>query len=462
MTAEEETKKSSSYKNWLWAAVLVVVVAAIATAVAVSVTKGKNQTSSPSYEIWASDQSNSVPGEAALGVKGSFLWIYDSDEVQAQLAGTIDNATPISCTPGEDGTGPCSAFDVFSPKLAEANNEGPTGNTLNDLPGFGRLHAMVADPQNRYVNANFFTPGGAFLGIIDVETKEAISLFRLTKFNTSKERSVHMSFWLKDGSAIICSNLHGKAIERINIERDSSGKIVSAEFDRSATIGMGSGNSVVEEATFFEGANAFGRPLIGSIVGDYEDAELGDLTPNGYCKEDGCDGSDSNESLGRTNNVPICTIPSQQSNNVYVTLGGGGLFVVDAAATPMAIVGEYDGETINGAGTVGTQVGSQMFFNAGISAGAAGFEQSALTVYSLDDEAYPDSSVVDGPKHNEMNYPLPMVVFKDPTNTNTIGNLEGQDVPNPTGQLPGVTSRRDSHGIIAPLTGKYVHQFDRI
>ena len=88
-------------------------------------------------------------------------------------------AAPISCTPGEDGTGPCCAFEVFSPKLAEANNEGPTGNTLNDLPGFGRLHAMVADPQNRYVNANFFTPGGAFLGIIDVETKEAEAITAL-------------------------------------------------------------------------------------------------------------------------------------------------------------------------------------------------------------------------------------------------------------------------------------------
>ena len=149
-----DEKKSNKKQLFLGAAIGVLVVAIIVTAVTVSLTmKAPTQNNevekaaSSSYEIWASDQSNSVPGEAALGVKGSFLWIFDSDEVQAQLEGNIDNATPLSCTPGEDTTGPCDAFDVFPTNLTEANNDGPTGNTLNDLPGFGRLHAMVVDPR---------------------------------------------------------------------------------------------------------------------------------------------------------------------------------------------------------------------------------------------------------------------------------------------------------------------------
>jgi hypothetical protein len=55
------------------------------------------------------------------------------------------------------------------------------------------------------------------------------------------------------------------------------------------------------------------------------------LTPTGKRKEWDCSESidDDKKPLGgcRPNNVPICPIPST-NNNAYVTLGGGGLFVV--------------------------------------------------------------------------------------------------------------------------------------
>ncbi len=51
--------------------------------------------SSTSYEIWASDQSNSVAG-AATGLVGSYIWVWDSADVDTQLAGGVD-AMPLSC-----------------------------------------------------------------------------------------------------------------------------------------------------------------------------------------------------------------------------------------------------------------------------------------------------------------------------------------------------------------------------
>jgi hypothetical protein len=39
------------------------------------------------YEVWASDQSNSVADAGAAGVRGSYLWIWDSQDIDAQLAG---------------------------------------------------------------------------------------------------------------------------------------------------------------------------------------------------------------------------------------------------------------------------------------------------------------------------------------------------------------------------------------
>jgi DNA-binding beta-propeller fold protein YncE len=53
------------------------------------------------------------------------------------------------------------------------------------------------------------------------------------------------------------------------------------------------------------------------------------------------------------------------------------------------------------------------------------------------------------------------MIFKDGTNTATIGNLEGQ-AANATGQLPGSTSRRDSHGMAITPSGDYIHTVDRI
>ena len=56
-------------------------------------------------------------------------------------------------------------------------------------------------------------------------------------------------------------------------------------------------------------------------------SDTGNLTPAGVCKESGCDVDKEPHGGGRPNNVPICPITSLNGNG-YVTLGGGGLFVL--------------------------------------------------------------------------------------------------------------------------------------
>jgi hypothetical protein len=148
--------------------------------------------------------------------------------------------------------------------------------------------------------------------------------------------------------------LNGKAIERINLERDAKGTTISATFDKSATLGLVRGMSVVNDATVVLGQNAFGNTMIGFITGKYADADLGDLTPNGKCKENGCSAGQNGQAGGRPNNLPICPITS--SNDLaYVTLAGGGLLVADFSTTPMAIVGEYGQAVVYGPGCGGAQ-----------------------------------------------------------------------------------------------------------
>lgn len=422
----------------------------------VTVAKPDGPSDNIEYEVWGADQSNSDPSATAKGTSGSFLWIWDSKSIKKQLKGKSD-AVPLSCTL-DSSAGPCDLNDIFSSDLEEYDATGPTGSTLGDLMGFGRLHGILQDPQNKYVTANIFAPSGGYVGVIDTATKEAIALFRVTKMSLSDgatvTRSVHLSLFTDDGSAIIVGNLHGRTVERIDLTRNHQGTITALQFNTDASIGLGKGMSVDAEATYFVGNNAFGNPLLGSVIGNYLSADFGDLTPNGICKESGCAAGVEPQGGGRPTNVPIYTTPST-NGNCYVTLGGGGLFVLKHDTTPMSIVGEYGNAVINGAGVVaGPQVDDQVYFDTGVSASGAGFDQSAFALYSLDDTKFTSAM--------PQNTPMPTQIFKDSSNTNTGGNLGGTSSTNDSGQIPGTTTRRDAHGIAATLNGKYIHVVDRI
>lgn len=398
------------------------------------------------YELWGSDQSNSVAGQAGLGLNGSFVWIWHSDDVVKQITGG-SAAQPLPCA----GTSaPCDTNLVFPAALAEYDEFNKlTGNTR---PLAGRLHSSFIDPQRKYALLSFFAPGGGMIGIMDAETKEGMALFRATQTGTG--RTNHMSFWRFDGLAILVCNLDGRIVERIDVTRDADGTITGLTYNMSAALGVGKGQSTVVPPRVYLGGNAINHPLIGSIQAGSPD--FGDLTPNGFCKENGCAAGPNGSAGGRPNNAILCPIPAYDNSLIYVTLAGGGLLVVDAAATPMAIVGEYGNEVINGAGCAGAQANGLIHLDAGVAASSAGATHSTFTVYALTHASFPFA-----PGHNGENMPVPVVAFKDTTNTDGNGNIGGT-APNLTGQLPGVTTRRDAHGVVATLDERYVHTGDRI
>ncbi len=413
---------------------------ALSTATAMAGTK--------KYEVWAADQSNSVADAGARGVSGSLIWIWQSEQVNKQLAKGVP-ALPIGCdgtnTPGD---GPCDLYDVFPSTLVEHDGTGLTGETLGTSPSFGRLHGMIADPQNRYMNINSFVPGGGYVGIMDGVTKQAVALFRVTQTDaglSGSGRSLHMSFWNSDGSALLLANLHGRILERIDITRDADGVITGANFNRSASLNVGGGlTGVADVATAFQGPG-----MVSTVSGSYDASALAGTTPNGADKQ----------GAERPVNVIVCPIVSD-SDKAYVTFGGGGLLIADTTVTPMTIIGEYDRATVNGAGCGGIQVGDMVYLNAGASAAGSGATQSTMTIYAIDDTA-----VAAG---NPANTPTPILVYRDEddsdgnaANTATIGATTGAASIS-DGQLPGVTTRRDAHGMARTLDGAYIHQADRL
>jgi len=106
-----------------------------------------------------------------------------------------------------------------------------------------------------------------------------------------------------------------------------------------------------------------------------EDAATLDLatgvTPSGAPRQD---------PVLRPDNAPICPLVESSSRLSFVTLRGGGLFVVDTRATPMRIVAEYDKETIHGNGCGGLEAGGKMYVNSG---GGTAANLSEFDVYAF-------------------------------------------------------------------------------
>ena len=115
-------------------------------------------------------------------------------------------------------------------------------------------------------------------------------------------------------------------------------------------------------------------------------------TPNGLPRED---------PVLRPDNAPICPDFDESGQFAFVTLRGGGLFVVDTFATPMAIVAEYDRATVHPNGCGGLHTKGKMYVDAGGGTPANPLESDLYT--------FPLSGYSSTP--NPPNTPAPTVVF---------------------------------------------------
>lgn len=143
------------------------------------------------------------------------------------------------------------------------------------------------------------------------------------------------------------------------------------------------------------------------------------ITPSGAPRE---------SAATRPDNAAVITYPEQVSGDLaFVTLRGGGAFVINPRTTPISIVGEYTKDTIEPAGLIAVQKGSNVYFNSG-GGGASTLGYQAV-LYTLPWTAFNPTTPDLTP-----DTPAPTIIFD-------FGNISGP-LPNPT--LRSVT---DSHGI---------------
>ena len=143
----------------------------------------------------------------------------------------------------------------------------------------------------------------------------------------------HAAYPAQDESYVMVSNQNGKLLHRI-----------SADF--------AAGTFALDEAATIDLATC--------------------TTPSGAACED---------PTLRPNNTPVCPVVTADGRFTAVTLGGGGLFVVDSRATPMAIVAEYDAATIRPNGCVGVETAGKLYLNSG---GGTTLTPFAADLYAFD------------------------------------------------------------------------------
>jgi DNA-binding beta-propeller fold protein YncE len=214
-----------------------------------------------------------------------------------------------------------------------------------------RPHMIAMNASQSHAVISFVASGHVL--IMDALTRVPIDCIR-TSIGAGGARQVHFAIPSPDETYIAVANQNGKLFERIDTDYATNTFTLNA-------------SAMINLATC--------------------------TTSNGVA----CQQADI-----RPDNAPICPIIEATSQYVFVTLRGGGLFVVDAKQTPMEIVAEYDIDTVHPNGCLGAQVGEKMYVDSG------GGTPSHL--FGADIYAFP---VTGFSSLNPPNTPAPRVVLSD-------------------------------------------------
>jgi DNA-binding beta-propeller fold protein YncE len=207
-----------------------------------------------------------------------------------------------------------------------------------------RPHMLLFDGDDRYGILAFVATGHVLF--LEAATRTPVACLDVGE-------QAHAAYPAPDGSYVIVANQNGKLLQRITSDFATG----TFTLDESATLNL---------ATC--------------------------TTPGGAACED---------PTLRPDNAPICPIIESSGVFAAVTLRGGGLFVVDATASPIAIVAEYDNTTIRPNGCGGLETGGKLYLNAG---GGTALAPYVADLYAFEVAAF--STTPSAP-----NTPVPTTIF---------------------------------------------------
>ena len=335
-----------------------------------------------------------APGASRQANSGFEVWILDQSGTQPATPNGYGGTLHIFEGSSLMGGSAASATPIASIDLAPLKDGVCAATGKNPV----RPHMILFNKEFTHGIMTFVASGHVV--IWDAERREPLSCFLMSQSPTGQQ--AHAAFPAPDGSYIVVSNQSGKRLERIDTNYETNTFVHNA----AATIDL---------ATC--------------------------TTPSGApCEAAGV----------RPLNWPICPIIDQNSAYTFVTLRGGGMFVIDARQTPMRIVGEYDVNTVKGNGCGGAQVGTSMFVNSGGSpVNVSGTDPHHPLLYGFDVYRFP----LGGYGTGQANAPAPQLVFSKSGASDSHGMAPVRD-----GKMLWVMDRHaDVAEILDPVSGQRVN-----
>jgi DNA-binding beta-propeller fold protein YncE len=279
-----------------------------------------------------------------------------------------------------DGSGTLYIYDGASINGQAAHKAVPE---VIDLGGLARDLCLTTGSAGRRPHMLFFNAAHTHAILSYVSTGHVLFIDGATRTPVGcvdVGLQSHAAFPSQDGTFVLVANQNGKLLQRINTDYATN----TFTLDNAATLDLANGT-----------------------------------TPAGALRQD---------PALRPDNAPICLGIDASSRYGFVTLRGGGLFVVDCATTPMQIVAEYDLATIHPTGCVAVQVGNKMYIVSGT--GADTQAQTHADLYVLPINGF-------SPTPNPPNIPAPQWVLSE----------DGAAV--------------DAHGAVPTKHGNYLWMVDR-
>jgi hypothetical protein len=238
-----------------------------------------------------------------------------------------------------------------------------------------RPHMLVFNSMDTHAALSFVASGHVVF--FDARTRGPLACFR-TEPGAGGARQAHAVWPTRDDEFMLVANQNGKKLERI---RTNYRHNVFVQ-EPAATLNL---------ATC--------------------------ITPNGLACQD---------AILRPDNAPICPFTASDNGPAFVSLRGGGMFVVDWRTAPMSIIGEYDRASVpaNGCGFV--EARGWVFGNGG---GATQANLDQFSVYRVAMDGYEAG--------NPPNTPAAQLLYNDES------------------------AHRDAHGVGVTKGEKYVWVGDR-
>ena len=238
-----------------------------------------------------------------------------------------------------------------------------------------RPHMLLFNSNYSHAILSFVASGHVV--IYDAAKQTPVACLRTTP-GEKEVMQAHAAFPSPDDSYIIVANQNGKLLERIDTDYKTNSYTLNAD----ATLNLAT-----------------------CVTENEVPCQLAKVRPD---------------------NAPICPIIDSSGDLGFVTLRGGGMFVVDPKSNPMAILAEYDMETVKGNGCGGAEAKGNMYINSG---GGTPNQLFGFDVYKFPLHNYKQS--------NPVNTPTPKVIFADNS------------------------TERDSHGMVATKQDRFMWVADR-